>query len=240
MAAALAALVMAVSPAAAGGGSKGRGRDPRVIHPRAGKANAELAAEWWQWALSIPFEQNPIADTNGTFSAVGQSGEVWFLAGTFGGPAVTRTCDVPAGKELFFPILNTVWVHFPPWHPYPDPPFDEELEAAVRADQDAWIGSFDPEEALACVIDGVPVTNLGRYRVQSPKFAAAIPEGGLVPPPGVYGPCVTDGYYLRLVPLGEGEHTISFAVSGMLEVHYVLNVVDVGVGRCRDDDEDDD
>ena len=44
---------------------------------------------------------------------VGQSGSVWFLAGIFGGGSATRTCAVPAGKALYFPVLNSVNINAP-------------------------------------------------------------------------------------------------------------------------------
>ena len=60
-----------------------------------------------------------MGDTTGEFASLGQSGPVWFLAGTFGS-TVTRTVTIPAGKTLFFPILNTIWINIPelgdnPW-----------------------------------------------------------------------------------------------------------------------------
>ena len=39
--------------------------------------------------------------------AKGQPGGVWFLAGSFGG-RVTRTCTVPAGTPLVFPLVNLI------------------------------------------------------------------------------------------------------------------------------------
>src|SRR6266576_1080075 len=75
-----------------------------------GNTYGEWSAEWWQWLLSIPQATNPNLDTTGANCAQKQAGPVFFLAGTFGGSAVTRNkCTVPAGKALFFPILNTLF-----------------------------------------------------------------------------------------------------------------------------------
>lgn len=52
---------------------------------------AEWTTKWWQWVPSIPKEFNPVLDENGKNCAQGQSGPVWFLAGTAGGSA-KRTC----------------------------------------------------------------------------------------------------------------------------------------------------
>ena len=95
-----------------------RSRPPVVLPPQSqpyGESYAQWAADWWNWALSIPAEINPAADPTGTNAAVGQHGPVWFLAGAVGsGPlAVTRTVTIPEGKALFFPIVNTLWTTGP-------------------------------------------------------------------------------------------------------------------------------
>jgi hypothetical protein len=68
----------------------------------------ELTAQWWQWALSIPTVVNPLEDTTGANCMVGQSDPVWFLAGFFNGSAATRSCSVPEGAALFFPVINAI------------------------------------------------------------------------------------------------------------------------------------
>ncbi|MFF0296090.1 hypothetical protein ACFYST_20355 [Kitasatospora sp. NPDC004614] len=67
----------------------------------------KLAARWWKWALSAPEESSPVADRTGEFAGWQQPSDVWFLAGTYGG-RVVRRCQIPAGKPLFFPVLNTI------------------------------------------------------------------------------------------------------------------------------------
>lgn len=60
---------------------------------------------------------NPVSDTTGADAGVNQPGDVWFLAGTFGGE-VERRCIVPAGVPLFVPAFN-MWHHHaegPPPH----------------------------------------------------------------------------------------------------------------------------
>src|SRR5438477_4906306 len=72
-----------------------------------GTTYGELSARWWQWLLSIPAAVNPNLDPSGANCALGQYDDVWFLAGAFGGTAA-RTCPVPAGKPIFFPLINTI------------------------------------------------------------------------------------------------------------------------------------
>jgi hypothetical protein len=64
----------------------------------------EWTARWWQWGYSIPKNINPAYDNTGKDCAQGQSGPVWFLAGTYGHP-VERVCTVLVGKAILFPIL---------------------------------------------------------------------------------------------------------------------------------------
>lgn len=78
-----------------------------------GESFRQLSAQWQQWALSIPTSINPQLDATGEHCMVGQSGSVWFLAGIFGGGSATRTCAVPAGKALYFPVLNSVNINAP-------------------------------------------------------------------------------------------------------------------------------
>ena len=74
---------------------------------------AKLSAEWWQWALSIPTSVNPMTDPTGEFAVVGQRGSIWFLAGKWGGTTAIRSCSVPQGTALFFPVTNAVGINAP-------------------------------------------------------------------------------------------------------------------------------
>ncbi|MGW7103887.1 hypothetical protein [Streptomyces sp. NPDC054838] len=71
-----------------------------------GAEGGRLAARWWKWALSAPEEQSPVADTTGRNAGWRQPDDLWFLAGTYGG-RVVRRCGIPAGRPVFFPVLNT-------------------------------------------------------------------------------------------------------------------------------------
>ena len=69
------------------------------------KPNKQLTAKWWEWALAIPPNVNPLADETGENCDVDQKGPVWYLAGTTGG-SVERDCIIPQGKAILFPIIN--------------------------------------------------------------------------------------------------------------------------------------
>lgn len=179
--------------------------NPTVIPPQAkayGMTSGEWSAKWWQWALSLPVDQNPFFDEGGDCSkgANGQLGPVWFLTGVINvsGTAV-RNCTVPAGKALFVPIINLECstLEAPPFHG----DNEEELRACATR---FHFGNVFAE------IDGVAVQNLDRYLVKSPMFTFTVPpENVLGVGPGS-GQSVSNGYYLMLAPLSVGEHVIRF------------------------------
>ena len=76
--------------------------------PVADVSQEDWSRTWWQWAASFERAASPVADLTGELCASRQSGDVWFLAGTYGSARTVRTCAVPRGKYLFFPIVNYV------------------------------------------------------------------------------------------------------------------------------------
>jgi len=58
-------------------------------------------------------------------------------------------------------------------------------------------------------VDGVAVSNLANYRVESPQFSFTAPEPWIFSPaPGGEGTAVADGYFVMLAPFYGGTHTI--------------------------------
>ena len=85
--------------------------EPVLLPPTApvgGISQEEWSQRWWQWAASFDRDESPVADRPGALCGSGQSGDVWFLAGTYGTQRTIRTCRVPRGKHLFFPLVNYV------------------------------------------------------------------------------------------------------------------------------------
>src|SRR5438067_24588 len=74
-----------------------------------GMTYGQWNARWWQWFFSVPASRNPGLATDGAVDcSVGQSGDVWFLAGSFqSGGTFSRSCAVPVGKALFVPLINS-------------------------------------------------------------------------------------------------------------------------------------
>ena len=202
-------MLLGVGSPASGEGNQ---RNPRILPPQShpfGKTYGQWAAAWWQWAFSIPEARNPVADTTGEFAGVGQTGPVWFLAGTFGNSA-ERIVTVPKGKFIFMPVHN--WIFGAgvfdcdptvPGVPCDVPTLREKAAAATTG-----------AEVVEAWIDGVQVNNIRDYRGISPEpFSITLPEGAVFGiPAGTYYPQVADGYWLMLTPLREGMHTIQVHV----------------------------
>src|SRR5947207_1255244 len=86
-----------------GASALGLNKNPGVFPLNAhihGLTYNQWSARWWQWVLSLH---------NFDDCTVNQSGKLWFLAGTTGGPSVTRQCSIPAGNAIMFPIINAEW-----------------------------------------------------------------------------------------------------------------------------------
>ena len=181
---------------------------PVVSKPH-GKSYGEWASAYWQWALSIPADRNPIADATGAFAGEGQSGSVWFLPGTFGN-SVDRSIRIPTGKTLLVPVSH--WIFgagvFDCDPTVPGVPCDvDELRLLAAANTEA-------ADLLEVTIDGVALKNVRNYRALSPTpFSLTLPENSVVGvPAGTYSPQVADGYWLMLAPLSKGAHTIEIRV----------------------------
>jgi MYXO-CTERM domain-containing protein len=159
-------------------------------------------------------------DPTGEFGQVGQTGKVWFLAGNLGGES-QRAATVPTGMALFFPISNSVF-----WAPE-----DGEEEAVLREQANAGV---DSTQELVAHVDGVALQDLFGYRAESPPggFTLHVPEGSLLHEWGLTEPgdhlAVTDGYWIMLAPLSNGEHQVHFSSAApdfSLDVTWDVTVV---------------
>jgi hypothetical protein len=162
---------------------------------------------------------------------VGQRGSTWFLAGQFGGNTATRSCSVPEGTRLFFPIANAINFNTPNvCGQGPTNLTVKDMRALSKA-------TIDGVDRLALFVDGKNARTLVQ-RIQSPVFSVALPENNIFDaecrgvgnvPARVYSPAVDDGYYVLLAPLSPGHHTISYHVEGNVagNVLYHLTIVPV-------------
>jgi hypothetical protein len=164
-----------------------------------GLTYGEWTARWWQWAYSIPRDVHPAYDDSGKYCAQRQSGPVWFLAGTFEHPA-ERYCTIPADKAILLPILNSEcsYAEFPGLNS------EEELRQCAKQMQDSIVH-------LEASIDGVPVSGLEQYRIQSSLFNLTLGQNNILElPANTTTQAISDGNWLFLKPLSPGDHVIYF------------------------------
>jgi hypothetical protein len=191
--------------------------NPGVAPPNSslyGLSYSEWGARWWQWSYSIPLHVNTSAnDPTGAQCGINQNGPVWFLAGTIGG-AATRSCTIPAGRAIFFPIVNAINDYPCPEPPPFEPAPGQSLEAFLT---EGAKGFIDPVTVLEVDLDGKSFGDLFSYRATSKLFAftgaadlAAI-DSCVTGSPQL---AVADGYWIMLRPLSPGSHTLHFKGSG--------------------------
>lgn len=153
-----------------------------------------------QWALSIPLDHNPLTDTTGEFCAEGQSGDVWFIGGiisTQPSPIqVTRTCTIPAGKVLFFPIINAECSQIEG---------NGNTEHELRACAKNMIDNVTIKEVT---IDGREIDVKNKYRARSDLFVFTLPKNNILGLSAGSSKAVSDGYWIMLTPLPKGQHVI--------------------------------
>jgi len=163
-----------------------------------GRSAAALSAEWWKWAMSDPTDTNPVGDTTGVHCGNGQQGNVWFLAGGFGSSKIKRNCVIPAGKYIFFPMINAAY-----W---------PKENSSYTCEQAKSAATVTNENALNLFVelDGVAMADPKRYRARTDECFNVFER---VPSTfhsyNAY-PSASDGYWVLLQPLQKGMHIIKF------------------------------
>jgi hypothetical protein len=215
-----------------------------------GLTYGQWSSRWWQYVLSIPVHDsrhtdkilNPLFDETGSQCGFRQSGPVFFLVGVINTSGeAERTCTVPDGKFLFFPILNNECSSME------RAPFHGTTRAELAMCNNGFVSLTTN---LVAQIDGQAVRNLSKFRVCRPKdpLCTAVPlidvtlpadnalgpldPQGVLTPPGLLslkGTSLGDGFYLMLEPLSRGQHLVHFGGSlpgFTLDIIYHLTVKD--------------
>jgi hypothetical protein len=201
----------------------------------------KLAADWWSWAVSTPEAENPLMgeytdNPNHPYLAYepekcdGQPvtdvrGKKWFLAGSAGDTsgglnpeAAERSCTVPKGTQLFFPVVNTV---------VSDPVDGAEEDLPQIAD--ALIDDALEDGSWYVRVDGKNVKAKRIFRVQSAPFALDYHPQNPLAPFGYTGslPSVSDGLWVTLPPLSKGLHTIEFGGDFYIDMYDYAFPLDI-------------
>lgn len=179
--------------------SIGAAQDEIVVPPTESVANisqSDWSRVWWQWAGSFDASDSPIADRTGSNCGSKQRGPVWFLAGTYGTARTKRSCTVPRGKYIFFPLINYVVM-----------PQKEACASCCGSYAETAKAITDHPLNLVLEVDGRRVENLASYRQAT---AQCFDMGSLASPPYRVFPSAANGYYVMLRPLPPGKHVLNF------------------------------
>ena len=169
--------------------------------PVEGASQADWSRAWWQWAASFDHADSPIADRSGKNCHLKQSGAVWFLAGTYGTQRTIRTCTVPRGKYLFFPLINYVVT----------PRTADTCTSCCAPYTEKAKAITDQPLSLILELDGRRIEDLAQHRQVT---AECFDLGALAEPKHRVFPSAANGYYVMLKPLSPGKHVLNFG--GML------------------------
>ncbi|WP_328880617.1 signal protein [Streptomyces sp. NBC_00299] len=188
-------------------GSQGTEQKEGAASSAAGSAPAQerlsseyLQSRWWTWAASEPEGTNPVADQDGRSCGRNQARDVWFLAGSFGGQ-VKRSCKVPSGVPLAFPLVNLVG------EPSDCEAFMDRAKGTAVLDGK----EFDPEEHRGAAISV-------RAAVDNPVTQSA----GTFTTTGC-------GLWVQMEPLEPGQHTLKIrgeSAGFSVGVDYSVSVED--------------
>ena len=189
-----------------------------------GNSYGDWSALWWQWAFAFPAGPgHPLFDETGADCGVGQAGQVWFLGGVFNvSGSATRNCTVPAGKGLFFPIINVECSNV-------EGNGTDAVQLRTCADSFAALA-----QNVSLVIDGSSFSTQ-RLRMPSPTFDFTLPAGNILG--AAAGTCivdgggicqtnhsVSDGFYAMVAPLSPGQHMIHFAGTFAAPINFTLDI----------------
>jgi len=168
-----------------------------------GKTTSQWQTEWSKWAMETPQRLFVFSDGADNYCAVNQSGDVRFLAGALNVDGnrsqAARTCVIPEGTALFFPVINEFHGAFDP----------KETEQKLR-------------DSLGCAkhaagvleIDGVRLEDIRAHYSESHPFAVNLPKDNAfgVDESTVPGMrleiSVSAGHYFFVEPLPPGIHTL--------------------------------
>jgi hypothetical protein len=177
-------------------------------------ARRDLVVKWWQWRRALPThpEATDILDVR---CDVNQPEDVWFLAGDFEEGQKQRSCTIPHGRLIFFPVTTNA-DHTPRGR--------QATCDAVKARVLDPLVSVPSEMRLH--IDGEDVPDLGRYRLSATDCFPMFPSL----PDYTGAPGFATGYWIAIRDLPPGEHVIRFyrasPTMGYKEMRYFVRVED--------------
>jgi hypothetical protein len=147
-----------------------------------------------------------------------------------GSSTVERSCQIPFGRSLFFPlfVVEVSDLEAPPFY-------------GAKADEQASAVNYFVAHltGLFCAVDGIPLANVADFRVRSPSIAFTAPAHWIQGTVGGQGSVTGGGYFVLLSALAPGPHTLHFGgtfemkwpedptdMQGRIDMTYHINVTD--------------
>jgi hypothetical protein len=175
----------------------------------------EWLAKWLQWNIGIPEDEHPRFSYMPEKCAVDQNGPVWFLSDLGASGKEVRSCTIPSGKAILFPILSGQCDYGLKEVNKND---DKLIECAKKGNDFSTV---------AASVNGNELRNLKDYRATSGFFNITIPRDNIFEAdPGTFR-SIVDGYFVFLEPLPPGKHEIKF-------YDRVLNPIELGYNHEKE------
>lgn len=190
-----------------------------------GHTAEEWGPIWWNWLYSMGPDANPVLDT--ADCNTNQSEDVFFLGPSYAG-AASRTCTVPSGMPIFFPMDTLELDNHGPEYNY-EAPADYlgslvENFVASASDRALTIDGQTWDAAALAAHDGAYQVFVLTVPDIDPNFLEVL---GLPYWSGDIDPAVCDGVWILLDPLPPGVHHIAFHTAFptySIDVEYELTV----------------
>ena len=135
---------------------------------------------------------------------------------------IERTCTIPKGKAIFFPVYNA----FQSFGPQPPSGPPATVQEAIKIVKD----NVNNATNLKASVDGKNIKVDSKLRTLTRIFEFTLPADNIFGLHGAnLGPytAISDGYWVGLNPLRAGNHEISFSAdhpSGNIDVTYHIKV----------------
>ena len=155
---------------------------------------------------------NPITDPTGKHCDRGNMEDVWFLFGSLAPATIERSCEIPVGTALFFPVVTVFYGAF-----LNDPP-EQRTEEFIRGQVDCV---EDAASRLVCSLNSMAPqckVSISSSRTRDlfttcscPKITFSVTEAQI--PELLLSPSADAGFYLFLRPLPPGDYDLHWEAS---------------------------
>lgn len=169
-----------------------------------GKSMQQWSNRWWNWMVGQPKESNPTEDSDGKYANNCQTYDnVYFLCGTTTSKNVVRSCDIPDGKSILFPVI--CYEH----SLLEDRDINNPHELLKLSTED--LNEYDMNNVSAKINDNEYSTKDGIIRIRSPLFSITLPKSN-VWSTGNEGFTIAaaDGYWIFVNDIDPGSYDIKF------------------------------